>query len=98
MVCDSTYLIDKQTNISPKLAELVPILQELVIDNHRKIIIFSEWTTMTYLIGKLLSDIGIGFVQFHGKIPPEKRQLLVNEFQNNSECMVFCPPMLEERG
>jgi len=29
MVCDSTYLIDKQTNISPKLAELAPILQEL---------------------------------------------------------------------
>jgi len=89
MVCDSTYLIDKQTNLSPKLVELVPILQELVIENRRKTIIFSEWTTMTYLIGKLLSDMGIPFVQFHGKIPQEKRQLLVTEFQENNECMVF---------
>jgi superfamily II DNA or RNA helicase len=53
MVCDSTYLIDKETNISPKLTELVPILKEIVVENRRKAIIFSEWTTMTYLIGKV---------------------------------------------
>ncbi len=89
MVCDSTYLIDKQTNISPKLAELVSILNELVVDNGRKVIIFSEWTTMTYLIGKVLSEMGIGFVEFTGKVPVSKRQILVEEFHENPECMVF---------
>lgn len=89
MVCDSTYLIDKETNTSPKLDELASILQEVVVENARKTIIFSEWTTMTYLIGKLLSDLGIGFVEFTGKVPTAKRQRLVEEFHENDECMVF---------
>ena len=89
MVCDSTYLIDKESNISPKLVELVSILKELVLENRRKVIIFSEWTTMTYLIGKVLSELGIDFVEFTGKVPVQKRQALIDEFRTNPECMVF---------
>jgi superfamily II DNA or RNA helicase len=89
MVCDSTYLVDKQTNISPKLGELVSILKDLVIENRRKLIIFSEWTTMTYLIGKVLSELGIDFVEFTGRVPVEKRQALIDEFRDNPDCMVF---------
>ena len=89
MVCDSTYLIDKETNISPKLVELVSILKELVLENRRKVIIFSEWTTMTYLIGKALSELGIDFVEFTGKVPVKKRQLLIEEFRDNPDCMAF---------
>jgi ERCC4-related helicase len=89
MACDSTYLIDKKTNISPKLVELVSILKELVLENGRKVVIFSEWTNMTYLIGKALSELGIDFVEFTGKIPTEKRQALIDEFRGNPDCMVF---------
>ncbi len=89
MVCDSTYLIDKETNISPKLVELMSILNEIVVENGRKVIIFSEWTTMIYLIGKALSDMEICFVEFTGKIPTAKRQRLVEEFHENDDCMVF---------
>ncbi len=88
-VCDSTYLIDRETNISPKLAELASILEELVIDNGRKVVIFSEWTTMTMLIGKQLSRAGIAFVELSGKVPVDKRQLLIDEFTNNPACKVF---------
>jgi len=89
MVCDSTYLIDKTTNISPKLVELVSVLRELVLENRRKVVIFSEWTTMTYLVGNVLSEMGIGFVEFSGKISTDKRQLLIDEFNQNPDCMVF---------
>lgn len=88
-VCDSTYLIDKKTNISPKLVELVTILKDLIIDNKRKVVIFSEWTTMTYLIGKVLSEMEIDFIEFTGKVPVGKRQILIDEFHENPECMVF---------
>ena len=88
-VCDSTYLIDRKTNISPKLQELAGILDELVIQNKRKVVIFSEWTAMTFLIGKQLSDAGIPFVELSGKIPVNKRQVLIDEFTNNAECKVF---------
>ncbi|HSO18968.1 MAG TPA: DEAD/DEAH box helicase, partial [Desulfosarcina sp.] len=88
-VCDSTYLIDRETHISPKLRELTGILDELVIENKRKVVIFSEWTTMTFLIGKALSEAEIPFVELSGKVPVKKRQALIDEFFNNPDCMVF---------
>jgi superfamily II DNA or RNA helicase len=88
-VCDSTHLIDRETNISPKLDELATILDELVTDNNRKVVIFSEWTTMTFLIGKHLSRAGIPFVELSGKVPVKKRQSLIDEFSTNPDCRVF---------
>ena len=88
-VCDCTYLVDRQTKISPKLKELEGILDELVIQSGRKMVIFSEWTTMTYLIAKQLSRMGIDFVELSGKIPVHKRQALIDEFTNNPKCKVF---------
>ncbi len=87
--CDSTYLIDRQTNISPKLDELATILDELIKQNGRKVVIFSEWTTMTMLIGKHLSRAAIAFVELSGKVPVVKRQALIDEFNTNPDCKVF---------
>ena len=89
MVCNSTYLIDRNTNISPKMKELEGILEELIIENGRKVVIFSEWTTMTFLVGKQLSLASIPFVELSGKIPVNKRQALIDEFTTNPDCKVF---------
>lgn len=89
MVCNSTYLVDRKTHLSPKLNELEGILDELVIQSRRKMVIFSEWTTMTYLIARHLSDVGIPFVELSGKVPVKKRQALIDEFTTNPDCRVF---------
>ncbi len=91
MVCDSTFLVDKETNHSPKLIELENILLEkLNIKNRkRKVIIFSEWKTMLHLIGKMLQSNGIQFVTLSGDVPVKKRGLLIEEFANNPETLVF---------
>lgn len=91
MVCDSTFLIDKETNHSPKLEELETILLEkLNIKNRkRKVIIFSEWKTMLHIIGKMLNTIGIQYVVLSGDVPVKKRDLLINEFANNPDTLVF---------
>lgn len=89
MVCDSTYLVDRDTHISPKLKELDSILDEIVIQSQRKMVIFSEWTTMTFLIARHLSDMGIPFVELSGKVPVKKRQALIDEFTHNKDCRVF---------
>ena len=88
-VCDSTYLIDRKTHISPKLKELESIVNELVKESDHKVVIFSEWTTMTYLIARQLSNSGIAFVELSGKVPVPKRQALIDEFSTNPECRVF---------
>jgi SNF2 family DNA or RNA helicase len=89
MVCNSTFLIDRKTHISPKLKELEGIVNDIVIENRRKVVIFSEWTTMTFLIGKVLSQMGINFIELSGKVPVNKRQKLIDEFTTNPDCMVF---------
>ena len=91
MVCDSTFLIDKETNHSPKLYELKHILLEKLDmqNNLRKIIIFSEWINMLHLIAEVLDELGIGFVMLTGKVPVRKRGQLVKQFEADKKCRVF---------
>lgn len=91
MVCDSTFLVDKATNHSPKLKELEEILLEKldIHGNKRKIIIFSEWTTMLSLIAAMLTKNGINFVEFTGNVPVKQRKKVIAEFEENPACRVF---------
>ena len=87
MVCDSTYLINEETNDSPKLEELKYILLEkLNLQNeHRKIIIFSEWIKVHKLIGRLLRELNIGFVELNGKVPVKSRGKLIDKFEKDDK-------------
>mgnify|MGYP003673971905 FL=1 len=91
MVCNSTYLIDKETHHSPKLVELKDILLEklAIKTTPTKIIIFSEWVTMLAIIGDMLKREGVVFTKLTGKVPVKKRGELIKEFENNPECKVF---------
>ena len=91
MVCDSTYLIDEETNVSPKMIELEDILlNQLDLQNtNRKIIIFSEWIKVHKLIGQMLRKNKIGFVELNGKAPVKSRGELIKKFENSPECKVF---------
>ncbi|MBN2810105.1 MAG: DEAD/DEAH box helicase [Deltaproteobacteria bacterium] len=91
MVCDSTYLIDKETNISPKLKELEEILLEKldIVGQKRKIIIFSEWKTMLHLIENFLKSKNIGYVRLSGEVAVKNRGKLIDEFAGNADCLVF---------
>jgi len=91
MVCDSTFLIDDETNESPKLEELEHILIEKldVPNKDTKIIIFSEWVKVHKLIGKILRDNNIGFVELNGKIPVKSRGELIRKFELNPQYKIF---------
>ncbi|MBN1768684.1 MAG: DEAD/DEAH box helicase [Prolixibacteraceae bacterium] len=91
MVCDSTYLVDEETNDSPKMAELENILlEQLDLKNSkRKIIIFSEWVKVHKLIGRFLRENNIGFAELNGKIPVKSRGELIHKFETNEHCKVF---------
>ncbi|MEN8119219.1 MAG: DEAD/DEAH box helicase [Bacteroidota bacterium] len=91
MVCDSTYLVDFETNYSPKMIELKYILLEKldIKNNNKKIIIFSEWKRMNNIIAKMLRENDIGFVELNGSIPVKKRGNLIKEFEENESYRVF---------
>lgn len=89
MLCNSTFLFDKQTHYSPKLKEFREILTELAIEENRKVVVFSEYERMTYLAGEELRKLGIGFVSLHGGVPSRQRGALIEKFKNDPACKVF---------
>jgi superfamily II DNA or RNA helicase len=89
MLCDSTFLFDKETEVSPKLEELREILQELVVEEERKVVIFSEWEKMNLQVGSLLDKMKIGYVSLHGGIPTRRRSQLIARFRDRPEVRVF---------
>jgi ERCC4-related helicase len=91
MVCDSTFLIDEETNESPKLDKLREILfEKLEIQNNAcKIIIFSEWIKIHKLIADMLRENGVGFVELNGSVPVKLRGDLIKKFESNVECKIF---------
>lgn len=91
MVCNSTFLIDGETNFSPKLNELKFILLEKlnIKNSNRKIIIFSEWIKMHKLIARMLRENDIGFVELNGQVPVKLRGELIRKFESNEESKIF---------
>ena len=63
MSADSTFLVDKQPpGYSSKLESLDDLLGSLLAEEDRKIILFSEWTTMLGLIEPLIEKRGARYV------------------------------------
>ena len=90
LAADSTYLADKlEPSYSSKLEELDVLLEELVSEEERKIVLFSEWTTMLDLIEPLLDKRQTGFVRLDGSVPQKKRQVLIQRFRDDPGCRLF---------
>ncbi len=89
MLCNSTFLFDKETNFSPKLAEFREIIRELAIEEKRKVVVFSEYERMTHLASQELTKLGIGWVSLHGNVPARKRGELMARFRKEPDCRVF---------
>jgi SNF2 family DNA or RNA helicase len=89
MLCNSTFLFDKQSHYSPKLQEFCEIVTDLAQEENRKIVVFSEFERMTHLAGEELDKLGIGFVSLHGGVPSRKRGALIEKFRNDPACKVF---------
>lgn len=90
MCANSTFLVDKQLpGYSSKLEELGHLLDQLTVEQDRKIVLFSEWTTMLDLIERLLESRDLGYVRLDGSVPQKKRQGLVHQFQNDPDCTLF---------
>ncbi len=90
MAANSTYLVDKQPpGHSTKLQHLNDLLDRLFQEQGRKVIVFSEWTTMLDLIQPMLESHRLRYVRLDGSVPQKQRQQLVNEFQTKSDCHLF---------
>ena len=90
MSANSTFLVErKQPAYSTKLEYLRDLFDRLFDEEGRKVLLFSEWTTMLDLIEPMLTKRGLDFVRLDGSVPQKRRQELVQRFQTDPNCQVF---------
>jgi superfamily II DNA or RNA helicase len=89
MLCDSTFLLDKQTNVSPKLEEFEELLRDLLAAGPHKVVVFSQWEMMLQKAAEVVQKLGVGYALLHGKVPGKERRALLERFRDDEECRVF---------
>jgi superfamily II DNA or RNA helicase len=89
MVCDSTYLVDRSSNVGTKAEEAVTLLEEYFERPDTKAVVFSQWLGMHDLLVRQMHKRPWSHVLFHGGVPSHKRKDLVDRFRDDPKCRVF---------
>ena len=89
MACDSSYLLDQESDHGVKADELAALLDELLADPDEKVVVFSQWLRMHEVLIRRFEARGWGHVLFHGGVPSNKRQALVDRFCDDPQCRLF---------
>jgi len=89
MLCDSTFLLDHQTNVSPKLVEVEELLRNLLGTEPHKVVLFSQWEVMLRKAAEVVEKLGVGYTILHGNIPGKDRRKLLEKFRDDPDCRVF---------
>ncbi|MFZ4538579.1 DEAD/DEAH box helicase [Propionivibrio sp.] len=89
MSCNSTYLLDQESDHGVKADELAALFDDLFTQPEAKAVVFSQWTRTHDIVIRRLEARGIGYISFHGGVPSEKRPALVERFRDDPACRVF---------
>jgi superfamily II DNA or RNA helicase len=89
MSCNSTYLLDQETDHGVKADELAALFEDLFAEPAAKAVVFSQWTRTHDILIRRLEERGLGYVSFHGGVPSDKRPALVERFRDDPTCRVF---------
>jgi len=89
MSCNSTYLLDQETDHGVKADELAALFDDLFAEPKAKAVVFSQWTRTHDIVIRRLEARDLGYVSFHGGVPSEKRPALVERFRDDPACRVF---------
>ena len=89
MSCNSTWLLDHETDFGHKADELVTLLDELFEQPDAKAVVFSQWLGTHEVLMRRLRERGWGHVLFHGGVPGDQRGALVDRFVQDPTCRLF---------
>jgi len=89
MACDSTYLLDHQSDHGVKADELATLLEEIYEERSTKVVIFSQWLRMHELLQRRFETRDWDHVLFHGGVPGQQRKGLVDRFREDEGCRAF---------
>lgn len=90
MICDSLYVLDRETKVAPKIDELLAVLEDVwEAEPMRKVLVFSEWERMLYLLAQALENEGVEYAWHTGSVPQQKRRGEIDRFKKEPACRLF---------
>ena len=89
MACNSTYLLDQETDHGVKADELAALLDGVLVEPKSKAVVFSQWKRTQEIVIRRLEARGFGYVSYHGGVPSDKRPALEKRFRQDPDCRVF---------
>lgn len=89
MICDTPAILDPSCRISPKLEELEGVLEDLLAEEDRKIVVFSEWVRMLDLVRGLAGEMGLDCAVLTGDVPQMRRRAEIARFRQDPACRLF---------
>jgi SNF2 family DNA or RNA helicase len=87
-ICDSLFLFDGQSHVSPKLDELAEVVPQLLEGDH-KLVVFSQWETMIREAATVFDRLSVEYALLHGGLAGKDRKAVLDRFQTDPECRVF---------
>ncbi|MBX3180419.1 MAG: DEAD/DEAH box helicase [Candidatus Hydrogenedentes bacterium] len=89
MACNSTFLVDKETDHSTKMDECALLLDDVLADPESKVVIFSQWLgTHEQLIRRLEAE-GRGYAYYHGSLDGKRRKEALERFKGDADCPIL---------
>lgn len=99
-ICNHPDLLDKglarkegyqygSPRMSAKLQLTKDLLQSVMIPNGHKTLLFSQGKLMLNIIEKCMRDCGITYVRMDGETPVDRRQPMIDRFNNDPDIHVF---------
>jgi hypothetical protein len=89
MSCNSTYLLDKETDYGHKCDEAAQLLEEVFESPEAKVVVFSQWLGTHELLMRRFDPRGWQSVFFNGSVSSEGRKKLVDRFRDDPACRLF---------
>jgi superfamily II DNA or RNA helicase len=84
---------DPEEYASGKWDLFIELVSELLAAD-MKFVVFSQYTGMLGLIEDYLQKVGIPFASLKGNMPVAKRQKMIDRFNTDPDCRVFCASLL----
>lgn len=85
--CHPSLFLENYNGDSGKLEQLQELVEELIEGEH-KVLIFSQFTSLLEIVKNMLNKMKIKYMYLDGSTEVEKRQQLVNDF-NNGDTNIF---------
>jgi SNF2 family DNA or RNA helicase len=80
--CDWPELI-KETQAGAKMETFKEIIEEVVIENQHKAVVFSQYSSMCEVLAKVLTKMGLKFLYICGETPKKERAAMQARFNED---------------